>query len=106
MTLSASNLKVMSSYKDLLAQREALEQKIAAARESELSQAVSRVRGLIEEFGLTQDDVFGKGARAPSAKKGSKVAAKFRDPATGATWTGRGKPPKWIAGKDREQFAI
>ena len=44
--------------------------------------------------------------RAPKTSAGGKVAAKYRDPATGATWTGRGVAPKWIAGKDRVQFAI
>jgi DNA-binding protein H-NS len=34
------------------------------------------------------------------------VAPKFKDPATGATWTGRGKAPKWIAGKDRAGFTL
>lgn len=36
----------------------------------------------------------------------SKVAPKYRDPVSGQTWTGRGKPPAWIAGKDRDQFLI
>jgi DNA-binding protein H-NS len=36
----------------------------------------------------------------------SKVAAKYRDPATGQTWTGRGKAPKWIEGQDRTPFVI
>ncbi len=34
------------------------------------------------------------------------VAIKYRDPETNKTWTGRGKPPLWIAGKDREQFLV
>ncbi|WP_282892473.1 H-NS family nucleoid-associated regulatory protein, partial [Xanthobacter autotrophicus] len=38
------------------------------------------------------------------AKK--QVSAKYLDPNSGATWTGRGKPPAWIAGKDRDQFLI
>ncbi|MES2186632.1 MAG: H-NS histone family protein [Pseudomonadota bacterium] len=96
----------MPSYKDLLAQRQALDAQIASARQSELSSAISRVRDLVAEFGLTEQDVFAKPGRAPSANKGAKVAAKYRDPATGATWTGRGKPPKWIADQDREKFAI
>ncbi|WP_373785874.1 H-NS family nucleoid-associated regulatory protein, partial [Delftia acidovorans] len=32
--------------------------------------------------------------------------AKYRDPASGATWTGRGKPPRWIEGKDRKALEI
>ena len=93
------------SYKDLLKQREALELQISEARDRELAAAVAQVRGLIAEFGLTQQDVFPVG-RARSAVKGSKVAAKYRDPATGATWTGRGKAPRWIQDQDRSKFEI
>lgn len=31
---------------------------------------------------------------------------KYRDPQTGKTWSGRGRIPKWIEGKDRENFLI
>ncbi|WPB56033.1 H-NS histone family protein [Xylophilus sp. GOD-11R] len=97
----------MTTYKELLKQREALEAQISDARQRELSDAVTRVRGLIEEFGLTAADVFPPArGRGVSSAKGGKVAAKYRDPATGATWTGRGKAPKWIADQDRTQFAI
>jgi DNA-binding protein H-NS len=34
------------------------------------------------------------------------VAPKYRDPESGNTWSGRGKPPRWIAGQDRDQFLI
>ena len=95
----------MSSYKELLKQREALEQKINEARRNELSEAVSQVRALVTEFGLTAQDVFPAG-KARSASAGSKVAPKYRNPATGQTWTGRGKAPKWIQNENREQFAI
>lgn len=97
----------MSSYKDLLKQRELLEQQISEARHRELADAVAKVRAIVEEFGLTQQDVFPTGrTRSTSAAKGNKVAAKYRDPATGATWTGRGKAPRWIQDQDRAQFEI
>ena len=96
------------SLKDLLQQREALEKAIAEARQNEISAAVTKVREIVAEYGLTVQDVFpgraSKGA-APKAS-GAKVAAKYRDPATGQTWTGRGKAPKWIEGQDRAQFVI
>ncbi|MFN7152402.1 MAG: H-NS family nucleoid-associated regulatory protein [Acidovorax sp.] len=95
----------MQTYKELLAQREALERQIANARASELSEAVSRARGLITEYGLTQEDVFPARSAKTGKAKGT-VAAKYRDPFTGATWTGRGRAPLWIAGRDRTQFAI
>lgn len=96
-----------STLKELLQQREALEKAIADARQNEISAAVSKVRELIAEHGLTVQDVFpGRAGRAVVQKSTNKVAAKYRDPATGQTWTGRGKAPKWIEGKDRNQFLI
>ena len=96
-----------ASYKELLAQREALEQAIAQARQSEIASAVAKVRELVAEYGLTAQDVFpGRAAKSGAPKAASKVAAKYRDAATGQTWTGRGKAPKWIEGKDRTPFVI
>jgi DNA-binding protein H-NS len=93
------------SYKDLLAQREALEQQIAAARKTEVADAVQKIKGLIEAFGLTQDDVFPAAKQKQKRETGS-VAPKYRDPATGQTWSGRGKPPNWIKDQDRSRFEI
>ena len=96
-----------ASYKELLKQREALDAQIAEARRNELATAIAQVRGLVAEYGLSQEDVFppARGGRS-SATAGVKVAPKYRDPATGQTWTGRGKAPKWIQNADREKFAI
>ena len=94
----------MSQYKDLLKQREDLDAKIAEARNAEVASAIAQVRQLVLDYSLTERDVFG-GVRTSSAK-GSTVAPKYKDPVTGATWTGRGKPPLWIADKEREQFLI
>ena len=99
----------MTTLAQLIEQRAALEAQIEAARKSEIADAVAKARALVAEFGLTADDVFG-GAKKRGSKtaSGSKaiVAPKYRNPATGATWTGRGIAPRWIDGKDRAQFAI
>src|SRR6218665_1739749 len=103
----------MTSYKELLMQREALEQQINEARRNELANAVSQVRALVAEFVLTARDIsppskFLSGGRIPGsrASRAPKVAPKYREPATGQTWTGRGKAPKWIQNEDRAKFAI
>jgi len=98
-----------NSYKELLKQREALEQAIASARQQELSEAIGKVRELVAEFGLTVQDVFPSGrggAKSAGTSAGGKVAPKYRDSATGQTWTGRGKAPKWIDGQDRAKYLI
>lgn len=96
----------MSSYKDLLKQREELEKKIQDARKRELDDAVAKVRALIEEHGLSAADVFPPARAARSGAAGSKVAPKYKNPETGETWTGRGKAPKWIQDQDRSKFEI
>lgn len=70
---------------------------------TEKAGAVAEVRTLVQQYQLTEQDVFP--ASSPKTK-GSVGAPKFRDPETGATWTGRGKPPNWIVGKDRSAFLI
>lgn len=98
----------MTSYRDLLKQREALEQQIGEARRREKSDAVAQARTLVVEYDLTAHDVFpaGKIRVSKFGRIGSKVAPKYRDPVTGKTWTGRGKAPRWIQNEDREKFAI
>lgn len=97
----------MANLQELLAQREALEKQIAQQRQAEASDALNKVRELVKEFGLTESDIFGKSKAAGSTKSaGKKVAPKYRDPATGNTWTGRGIAPKWLQGKDKAQFLI
>ncbi len=97
----------MSSYKELLQQREQLEKQIQEARNKELADAVGKVRALVAEFSLTAEDVFPPAKAKRVGTTGSKVAPKYKNPATGDTWTGRGKAPKWIASEtNREQFAI
>lgn len=90
----------MTSYADLLAQKKLLDAQIAQAQKAESAQALATVHQLIAEFGFTAQQVF------PWKPVSKKVAAKYRDPDTGTTWSGRGKPPQWIAGKDRDNFVI
>ena len=97
----------MSTYQELLKQRDALSQQIEEARQREITDAVTRVRALVVEYQLSVQDVFSTGRKARTKSvSGTKVAPKYRDPATGQTWTGRGKAPKWIDGKDRTKFLI
>lgn len=96
----------MTTIAQLIAQKEALEAQIEAARKAENADAIAKVKALVAEHGLTAQDIFGGARRGAQVGARAAVAPKYRDPATGATWTGRGKAPKWIDGKDRAQFAI
>ena len=85
----------MASLKELIAQKEALEAEIDRTRNQDRADAVSKVRALMDEYGLTVADLS---SRTPKTRagKGNKVAAKYRNKVTGDTWSGRGLQPKWL----------
>ena len=92
-------------YELLLAQRAELDKQIADARALEHAAAVSAVREVVAKFNLLPADIFAA-KRKPSANKGKKALVKYRDGATGKTWSGRGLAPKWLEGKDKADYLI
>ncbi len=101
----------MESIQELLAQKAALDKKIAEAQRSARADAIAKVKALMAEYGLTAADLAGKALTATKPDGTKKVAAKYRDPGSGQTWTGRGLKPKWLqaalaGGKKIEDFAL
>lgn len=94
----------MTTLAELLKQRDEINTQIEALRKQQLDEAKAQIHEIVQAYGLTPEDIFsGKGR---SGRKLPPAEPKYRDPATGATWVGRGKPPAWIAGKDRDLFRI
>ncbi len=87
-----------STLSELLAQKAELEKQIAETQRNERAEAIAQVRTLMSQYGLTLADIGARPAAAPAAprKPMAKVAAKYRDPATGQTWSGRGLQPNWL----------
>jgi len=97
----------MSQYSELKAQIAKLQAQADEARRSEIADVVAMIREKIVEYGLSAQDLgFAAAARRGRPPKKAPLPARYQDPKTGATWSGRGKPPKWIAGKNRERYLI
>jgi DNA-binding protein H-NS len=114
----------MSTYQDLVAQKAALEKQqadlekqIQAARDAEHSGVLAQIKSLMAEHGITAAELGGRGkpggprARKTSSLAGKKVPPKYRNKATGETWSGRGLQPKWLKealaeGRSLENFAV
>jgi DNA-binding protein H-NS len=103
-TLEAMQAKI----RKLQAQADALLAKKSGA-------VIEKIKSLMAEHGLTTADIdahAGAKKRGPkpgakAAAKSSASAAKYRDPKTGATWSGHGRAPGWIASaKDRSKFLV
>ncbi|MBN3779971.1 H-NS histone family protein [Burkholderia sp. Ac-20345] len=90
----------MPTLRELLHQLADLDAQIADARSNELAAVIVNIKRAIAENGLTPDDIFD----IPRPQKRTKPPAKYRDPETGATWSGRGREPAWIAGQNRTRF--
>ena len=93
------------TMKQLLAQRAELDAKIKEAEKEVRKEAIAQAREIVAKFDLLPGEVF-KGRGRKAATTGRKVPPKYRNPQTGETWTGRGKEPRWIAGRDRTPFKI
>jgi DNA-binding protein H-NS len=115
----------MATYQELMAQKADLERQAAAlaeqietARQQERESVLQQIRSLMAEHGVTLAELGtgrGKtprvGKAAKSASTGRKVAPKYRDAATGDTWSGRGLQPNWLkaalaSGRKLEEFAL
>jgi DNA-binding protein H-NS len=107
--------QIQARMKKLQAQAEVLLAQRAQA-------AVDQIRELMIKHGLTTADIearakarrqaeaagrhLSNGTAKPASAKG-KMPPKYRDPKTGATWSGHARPPAWIKDvKDRTRFLI
>ena len=95
-------------YEEIQAKIADLQAQAEIVKREEKEQAIAMARTMISAYGITARDLgldkAPKGKTGP--KLGNKIAAKYRDPQSGATWSGRGKTPRWINGANRSQYAI
>lgn len=100
----------MSSYKELVAQIEELQKKAEEVRKAEVQSVISDIKAKMAEFGLTTADLGMKGTEKPRKSTGH-LPAKYRDPVSGACWSGRGREPRWLqeavaSGKSKESYLV
>jgi DNA-binding protein H-NS len=95
-------------YEELRAKAAEILAQAEQVKSEERQKTIDTVRVMIQTYDITARDLgLDKTVKAKTGPKpGQKVVPKYRDPASGATWSGRGKTPKWINGADRSQYAI
>ena len=98
----------MTSYRELKARAEDLLRQAEDARATETAAVIADIRAKMAEYGITAADL-GSATKKSGSRKA--VAAKYRHPTTGETWSGRGRSPHWLAdelakGRKREDFLM
>ncbi|QBK05117.1 H-NS histone family protein [Hylemonella gracilis] len=90
------------SLEQLEAQKASYEKRIAELRQQERDGALQTVRELVAKHKFTAKEIAQPTVSAPSADA---VEAKYRNPETGETWSGRGRAPAWVEGAaNKAQF--
>ncbi|SFZ80858.1 H-NS histone family protein [Devosia enhydra] len=92
------------SMEALQTRRAEVERKIQEKREADRRAAIDRIVTLVNTHNIPVDDLVQ--ALGGLKRRLGPAPQKYRDPETGATWSGRGKEPLWLRGKDRTQFMI
>lgn len=96
----------MATYVQLKEQISQLQRQAEEVRIEEIRNAVNTIKDLMKTHGINIEDL---GMKQPKSSKTStkqvtaKGAALYAD-GKGNTWSGRGRQPSWIAGKDKAEF--
>jgi DNA-binding protein H-NS len=95
--MDLSNLKI----KDLNELIEKAKKRISEVEKSEAAEVRAKLIAMAKEHGYDAAQLIGGGGSTKAAvAAGDKVRrpakAKYKDPVSGATWTGRGLKPLWV----------
>lgn len=79
-----------------------IQSEIDALNRKAKAAAIVQIVQLMTRYGILTSDLKGLEHELPVRR----AKAKYWNPTTGQTWSGRGRIPKWLAGKDLEAFRI
>lgn len=94
----------MATYKEIQAQIAALQAQAEESRAAEVQGAITEIQTLMQDFGITIEDLQAKGRGTKKGSKNKPKDVQFRDGEN--TWSGRGRMPGWLQGKDKEQYRV
>lgn len=100
-----ANLDEMS-VEELKRHQEEIDRKIQEKREAQKKAVIAQIVEVVNTYNVPLDELGEALGGWKVKRKGVKATQKYQDPKTGATWSGRGKEPVWIRGKDRNKFLI
>lgn len=98
------------TYLELLELQEQITRKVAEKKQEAIAEGIAKIHEIAKMYSLTVTiEEEKKTTKSNRMKKSSEP--KYRDPATGETWSGKGPAAKWLkayedAGRNRAEFLI
>ena len=96
----------MNSIKDLIAERQRLDDLLDEARRIEKEGALKDIAELAAQHNISIVEIACALGHAPKKTGRTDLPAAFYDPVTGRSWTGRGRTPWWLEGKALEDYRV
>lgn len=94
------------SVEELKRQQEEIQRTLDEKTRAEKQEVISQVVNVVRTYNITTEELVEALGGFKVKRKGVKATMKYRDPESGAEWSGRGKEPVWLRGRDRNQFLI
>lgn len=96
----------MNSIKDLIAERQRLDDLLDEARRMEKLRVLKDIADLAAQNGISIVEIAGAMGHAPKKTGRADLPAAFYDPISGRSWTGRGRTPWWLEGKSLDDYRV
>lgn len=102
----------LSEKQQLEKQIQKLQRKMRTLHTRQRRPVINSIIKSMQEYGISAEEItqaFDRRQKSPTTT--SSAPARYKNPETGDTWTGRGRPPRWIVdaeaqGKNRDSFLI
>ncbi|MEK6354993.1 MAG: H-NS histone family protein [Burkholderia cenocepacia] len=92
------------SIRELQKQLGQLNLLVEETKQQEKQAKLKQIAEDVKEYGITEIELL-RAAGFIKAKR-QKAPAKYYDPNSGNSWTGRGPQPKWLEGKNLDDYVI
>lgn len=74
------------------------------ARKKEKTEVLAAIREQVKQYGITEVELLRAAGFVKDKPK--KLPAKYYDPSSGKSWSGRGACPKWLICKNLDDYLI
>ncbi|MGU7772699.1 H-NS histone family protein [Burkholderia sp. MR1-5-21] len=93
-----------TTLQELQAQLRETEQLLAAAKKAEKQAVLADFKKQVELYDISQQEVLlALGYVTPRKRR---APAKYYDPSTGLSWSGHGRRPKWLEGRNLDAYLV